>query len=143
MKVGWLGVVLNGFVLGGWYRVLDMTLGTDRRNTKKVLIKCAADQFVYAPIAITSFLSFAPVARGSGNVSDWGREAAKNLRLSFLDVWVMDWKVWPAVNLVAFRFLPSPYRPSFVSVAQVSWQTYMSTVGHNSNSSNSSGGSSP
>jgi len=29
-KVGLLGVLLNGFALGAWYRVLDRYIGSDR-----------------------------------------------------------------------------------------------------------------
>ncbi|CAN0046810.1 unnamed protein product [Pylaiella littoralis] len=130
-KVGLLGILLNGFALGAWYRVLDRYIGSDRTRIQQILKKCVVDQFVYAPFSITSFVSYAAVLNGGGPAQIVG-EAKSNLNETFLSTWIMDWKVWPAANLIMFRFIPSSYRPSFASMVQVAWQAYMSSVSYDS-----------
>ncbi|CAN0198168.1 unnamed protein product [Ectocarpus sp. 12 AP-2014] len=130
-KVGLLGIMLNGFALGAWYRVLDRYIGSDRTRFQQILKKLVVDQMVYAPFSITSFLGYAAVLNGGGpaKVVD---ETKKNLGETFWSIWLTDWKVWPAANLVMFRFIPSSYRPSFASMVQVAWQAYLSSVSYDS-----------
>ncbi|CAM9471059.1 unnamed protein product, partial [Scytosiphon promiscuus] len=130
-KVGLLGILLNGFALGAWYRVLDRYIGSDRTRIQQVLKKCVVDQMVYAPFSITSFVGYAAVLNGGGPSKVLG-DTKRNLEETFWSTWLMDWKVWPAANLVMFRFIPSSYRPSFASVVQVAWQAYMSSVSYDS-----------
>ncbi|CAN0003722.1 unnamed protein product [Ectocarpus sp. 6 AP-2014] len=130
-KVGLLGIMLNGFALGAWYRVLDRYIGSDRTRFQQILKKLVVDQMVYAPFSITSFVGYAAVLNGGGpaKVVD---ETKKNLGETFWSIWLTDWKVWPAANLVMFRFIPSSYRPSFASMVQVAWQAYLSSVSYDS-----------
>lgn len=128
-KVGCLGVALNAGALSSWYRMLDRKVGSDRTNYKQVAIKMFADQTIYAPFAIASFLSYASVVNG-GPADVVLRNAKENLQKSFVPVWISDCCVWPAANFVAFRFISTAYRPSFISLVQVCWQTYMSRVAY-------------
>ncbi|CAB1096995.1 unnamed protein product [Ectocarpus sp. CCAP 1310/34] len=130
-KVGLLGIMLNGFALGAWYRVLDRYIGSDRTRFQQILKKLVVDQMVYAPFSITSFVGYAAVLNGGGpaKVVD---ETKKNLGETFWSIWLTDWKVWPAANLFMFRFIPSSYRPSFASMVQVAWQAYLSSVSYDS-----------
>lgn len=126
-KVGLLGIALNGVALGAWYKVLDKYLGSSRTNMKSVLSKILADQMCYAPFTITSFVTYAAVLNGGGVKKTW-EEARHNMSETFVSTWLMDWKIWPAANLVMFRFIPSSYRPSCASLVCVAWQTYLSSV---------------
>ncbi|CAM9395669.1 unnamed protein product [Hapterophycus canaliculatus] len=101
-KVGLLGILLNGFALGAWYRVLDRYIGSDRTRIQQVLKKCVIDQMVYAPFSITSFVGYAAVLNGGGPSKVLG-DTKRNLEETFWSTWLMDWKVWPAANLVMFR----------------------------------------
>ena len=49
---------------------------------------------------------------------------------SFVSTYMADLCVWPLVNVLNFRYVPLHYRPSFVGVAQIAWQAYMSRVSH-------------
>ena len=73
-----------------------------RTRIRPLLAKCFIDQMVYAPFSITSFVTYATVL-GGGGVAAITKETARNLREIFLSTWLMDWKVWPAANLVMFR----------------------------------------
>lgn len=49
---------------------------------------------------------------------------------SLLSIWVADCFVWPFVNYINFSYIPKNYRPSFVGVALLFWQTFVSSLGH-------------
>lgn len=69
---------------------------------KSVLSKILADQMCYAPFTITSFVTYAAVLNGGGVKKTW-EEARHNMSETFVSTWLMDWKIWPAANLVMFR----------------------------------------
>lgn len=69
---------------------------------KSILAKCLADQMVYAPFSIICFVSYASVLNGGG-IKQVLEETRRNLRERFVSTWLMDWKVWPAANLIMFR----------------------------------------
>lgn len=68
-----------------------------------MLSKCVVDQMVYAPFSITSFVGYAAVLNGGGSPKTILAETRRNLRQTFWSTWLMDWRVWPAANLVMFR----------------------------------------
>ena len=128
--VGVLGIALNGFVLHGWYRVLDRVFGAKLNRWASVLPKVVADQAVYAPIACGSFLAWAAVLKGGSSAEEVAANARRNLEHSFVPLWMADCCVWPFANLIGFRFVPTNYRPSYIGVVQLCWQSYMSSIGH-------------
>jgi Mpv17 / PMP22 family len=126
-KVGLLGLCMNAGALSVWYRVLDRCIGHNRSSVKQVVLKVAADQLVYAPFALTAFLSF------TAAVDETSPEAQQSAALAsvqqnLLRTYIADWSVWPLANAVAFRYMPTAYRPSFISCVQLGWQGYMSSV---------------
>ena len=67
-------------------------------------------------------------------ISNWIGNSASTfegkMRESFASVWLADCCIWPFVNFINFSYVPKNYRPSFVGVAQLVWQTYVSSQGH-------------
>jgi protein Mpv17 len=47
------------------------------------------------------------------------------MRKDFMSAYIADWSVWPIINVVNFRFVPLAFRPSFIGINQLFWQTYM------------------
>jgi protein Mpv17 len=128
-KVGLLGLCMNAGALSVWYRLLDRCIGHNRNSIKQVALKVAADQLVYAPFALTAFLSFtAAVDEQSPEAQQ--RAAIASVQQNLLRTYIADWSVWPLANAVAFRYMPTAYRPSFISFVQLGWQGYMSSVSY-------------
>lgn len=121
-----LGMVMNGVVLYQWYHMLDVVVGASMNNRKLVLIKMAADQFIYAPFAISVFFTASCVKPENLSLDRIIDDATKRLQRSFVSTYLADCLMWPAVNFATFSFIPLHFRPTFVGVAQVIWQTYMS-----------------
>jgi hypothetical protein len=103
--------------------------GSCMKTTKTVLLKCVADQMVYAPFSIMAFFSYASVNKG-GSVSELKDRFIEKSKESFVNTWVADCTVWPIINAVSFSLVPIHIRPTFVGLAQVGWQTYLSHVGY-------------
>lgn len=146
-KTGMLGIFMNGAVLHHWYNFLDLTFGKSMLSKKGVFLKVLADQLVFAPFSIVVFFGFAsclsplPPVHCEGNThcstSDIDNIAVRFLRKmesSFLAVLLADCCTWPFVNFINFSYVPKNYRPSFVGLAQLIWQTYISYMGHNASS---------
>ncbi len=89
---------------------------------------------MYAPFSILAFFSVASFQE-SNSIQKFQSNIEKKVSTSFLKTLLADCALWPFVNFVNFRFIPISYRPSFVAMAQLLWQTYLSTVSH-SNESN-------
>lgn len=41
-----------------------------------------------------------------------------------------NWKVWPAVHLVNFAFVPPPLRILYINVIALFWRTFLSVFGN-------------
>lgn len=128
---GALGVVMNGMCLHVWYRIIDRVFGSTMKSKKTVILKCIADQVVYAPFSIALFLTFASVKQG-GTIADIAQRTEDKMTQSFLSTWIADCTLWPFANFISFSFVPLNYRPTFVGITQLLWQSYMSTVANSS-----------
>jgi protein Mpv17 len=125
-QVGCLGIFINGFVLHYWFRILDRVMGKAMGNMWAVTGKALADQLFFAPVAILLFFSTKALQNLEGDMSGLAAAVYSKMERDFLTTYLADWSMWPAVNMINFRFIPISYRPTFVGFAQLIWQTYMS-----------------
>ena len=144
IKTGFLGVLMNGLFLHHWYRGLDKAFGSSmKKNTRGIIFKMVADQIIYSPIAIAIFFgwvsSYSIENEGTDlvpitnkfNVENINRVVVKfkeKMDNFFLSTWATDCCFWPLINLVNFRYVPLNYRPTYVGIAQIAWQTFMSYI---------------
>jgi hypothetical protein len=143
-KTGILGLMMNGIVLHRWYNILDRLFGSSMIDKKGVVLKMMADQLIFAPFAISIFFALASTVNpgqletkqdiSNKNHDDAGLKQytlfKQKMIDSFWNTYLTDCCLWPFVNLVNFRFIPRNYRPSFIGMAQLVWQTFMSSQGH-------------
>lgn len=132
IQVGLLGMFMNGVFLYSWYSALDRIIGSSMKSNFGVISKVVADQFIYSPLAIVAFFSFSILKLGKDmessllNIKDL-------IDKKFIKTYIADCAMWPLVNLITFKYISLCYRPSFTAMAQLVWQTYMSTVSNNKN----------
>ncbi|KAF8599282.1 hypothetical protein BDV93DRAFT_526229 [Ceratobasidium sp. AG-I] len=85
--------------------------------------RVAADQIVMAPIGLTIFVG----------TMGWmeGRDL-KGIRQKYSDMYapalIANWQVWPAAQLINFRYMPLPYRVPFQATCGVFWTLYLSLL---------------
>lgn len=130
VRVGCLGILINGFGLAVWYKTLDRAFGSSRSSMVGVGLKCLADQIIFAPLACGAYLGWSHLWNPNLTVSQQVSNASQNIQAKLFQVWLADCELWPAANLIGFRFVPTVFRPTFMSFVQLCWQTYMSTISH-------------
>jgi protein Mpv17 len=46
----------------------------------------------------------------------------------FIPALLANWKVWPAVQTINFRFMPLRYRVPFTGAVGIAWQVFLSIL---------------
>ncbi|KAI5300773.1 hypothetical protein KEM56_002212 [Ascosphaera pollenicola] len=111
----------------GWYallkRVFPLTAGA---TTTPVFKRVACDQFIFTPISLCGFFSFLTFAEGLGvNV------LKEKLRDLYVPTLKANYMLWPMVQLINFRMVPTPYQIPFVSTVGIGWTAFLSLTNAN------------
>ncbi|KAJ3017433.1 UNVERIFIED_CONTAM: hypothetical protein HDU68_011688 [Siphonaria sp. JEL0065] len=124
LKMTAFGFGFNGpYSLAGFH-LLDRILGPSS-TFKQAAIKAIASQTFLSPPYLGAFLLFSAiyVTPEDGHPID---TAIKK----FPELYYNAWTVWPAVNMLAFRFLHKGVaRVAFLNAVGVGWNTYMTSLG--------------
>ncbi|RKP12122.1 hypothetical protein BJ684DRAFT_11963 [Piptocephalis cylindrospora] len=93
----------------------------------QVLKRVAADQLIYAPFGLLVF--FTAMGLFEGHDLNGVR---RKIRDNFSHGLLANWAVWPAVQLINFRYVPLFYRVPFVGAVGILWNTFLSWLNHRS-----------
>ncbi|KAI9354720.1 hypothetical protein BD770DRAFT_392086 [Pilaira anomala] len=122
--------------LGGkWYMFLDkffpmpvvtgvVSKAVQSQITKKAngmaVKRMLTDQLLFAPAGLVLFFTTMGIAEGGWeNVKEKFRDA-------YIPALIANYKVWPAVQFINFKFMPLQYRLPFVSSLGIIWNAYLS-----------------
>ncbi|XP_037526170.1 protein Mpv17-like [Rhipicephalus sanguineus] len=114
-----MGVGFVGPVIRMWHLTLERVVGSGVAGSlvfRKVLI----DQVLFAPVFIASLL----VVLGTLQRRSWD-DIENSLRANYLQILKTSYMLWPAAQLINFRFVPLSYRPPFAGCVAVVWSTYL------------------
>lgn len=89
-------------------------------NCLKVII-FLVDQLLFAPVFIGTLISAIGTLQGSKPT-----EIKRKLEREFPDILKANYKLWPAVQLLNFAFVPLNYQVIVVQLVAVLWNTYVS-----------------
>lgn len=131
LLVGFCG----GLALRKWYGILQSQFSSPNKtvNTLKKVsgklkhhaewaspdIPLLVDQILFAP-------SFIAILVGSIGVLQGEKNIVKKLKREFPDILVANYKLWPAVQLLNFYFVPLNYQVVLVQIVAVAWNSYVS-----------------
>ncbi|KAI5282897.1 hypothetical protein KEM54_002500 [Ascosphaera aggregata] len=140
-----------GFIMAplqlGWYAFLKRLFPVyGDATTGPALKRVACDQFIFTPISecsnlrfgdkiakqhladqislptgLVGFFSFLTFAEGMG--TDALKEKLRDIYVPTLKA---NYMLWPIVQVVNFRMIPTPYQIPFVSTIGIGWTAYLS-----------------
>jgi protein Mpv17 len=101
--------------LSKWFPV------TSARGTIPALQRVAMDQLLFAPCSLAWFFTFMTVAEGGEK-----RHLVKKMQDIYLPTLRANYILWPAVQVINFRFMPLSFQIPFVSTIGIAWTAYLS-----------------
>ncbi|XP_048372002.1 protein Mpv17 isoform X3 [Sphaerodactylus townsendi] len=108
LKMMTVGFCFVGPVIGSWYQVLDRLVPA--KTKVAALQKMLLDQGGFAPCFLGCFLAVVGTLNG----------------LSVEDNWSKIKRIWPAVQVVNFYFVPLNYRLAVVQCVAILFNSYLS-----------------
>lgn len=105
--------------LNVWFRVLERVRHTNRHA--QVFARMSIDQFMFSPIFNAIILVNLRLLEGFS--FDKSVDKMKN---DWYDVYTSSLKLWPAVQLVNFYFVPLNYRVILIQVVAFFWNSWLS-----------------
>ncbi|XP_068212915.1 protein Mpv17 isoform X2 [Palaemon carinicauda] len=113
-----LGTFFVGPTLGTWYGALHKYIGSGKGIV--AVKKVAVDQLLFAPGFIVVFLVTLGILEGSSF------EASQDMvRKKYKDILLVNWSVWPAVQICNFSFTPLHHQVLVVQIFALLWNTYL------------------
>ncbi|GAA5961384.1 hypothetical protein JCM21900_006688 [Sporobolomyces salmonicolor] len=83
--------------------------------------RVAADQLGMAPVSLVIFLVSMSMLEGLD-----GEEMREKIRQNYLPILLVNWQVWPILQLINFRYVPLKYRVPFGSICGIAWTAFLS-----------------
>lgn len=106
-----------------FYLYLDKIL--PKKTVGSVLKKILLDQFVMSPVCIVSLFYIVGLMEHK-SVQDCNIEIKKK----FIDIYVIDWLVWPPTQYLNFYFFPLKYQVLFVNFTTAIYNVFLSYMKH-------------
>lgn len=105
-----------------WFSLLTTLFPlTAKSATVPALKRVALDQLVFAPIGLCCFFTFMTVAEGGGK-----KQVVKKFKDIYIPTLKANFLIWPAVQVINFRWMPLRFQIPFVSTIGVAWTVYLS-----------------
>ncbi|KAI9332808.1 integral membrane protein mpv17 pmp22 family [Obelidium mucronatum] len=122
LKLGAFGGLIAGPSIALWYPFLqkNIKLGTE---TKNVVARVVLDQTLFAPTFLGIFITSTTLMNGHSFA-----DVKTRLKDGYSEALINNWKVWPAVQMVNFAFVPLLYRSLVVNTIATGWNTYLSLL---------------
>ncbi|KAJ8910514.1 hypothetical protein NQ315_002456 [Exocentrus adspersus] len=116
-----------GFALGPFHHYFYIWLAKvlPARNVVTVMKKILIDQFIMGPICIVAFF-YSMSALEMKPMVKWNEEV-KN---KFVEVYVMDWCVWPPTQFINFYYVPVKYQVFYINFITMLYNVFLSYIKH-------------
>jgi len=129
-RFAFLNVVFVAPVLHHWYNIINRAI--PGISFRRVLQRTFADEFLFSPIYIPSFLSMLWKLEGTANEDIW-----KMLKSECPSIIVTEWAMWVPTMIFTFRYVPVKFQVMVVNVVGVVWNTFLAYAANNAHSTTS------
>jgi len=102
-----------------WFGILDRHFPAT--GFGQVLLRTLVDQVCMSPLGLAVFFTFMTLAEGGGQ-----RALKRKFLEGYLPTLRANYCVWPAVQIINFKFMPLPLQIPFVNTVGVFWNMYLS-----------------
>ena len=119
------GLLLRGPWVHGWYLLLTRMLdvcGYKRSEQSKwsaVILKTMVDQLTFSPFFTWLYFYVIAMLEGRSFTS-----AQSDIDKHFWNIMFANWKVWPIIGAVNFKYVPPKLQVAFGNVVAVVWTVY-------------------
>lgn len=122
-KMTLMGLCVLGPGLRTWYIILDRVV--KGAGTSAALKKMLLDQTIWAPSFLAMFFCLVSAMNGKGI-----EEVKDKLRNDYVNAMKVNYMIWPAVQIVNFKFVPMQHRVIVVNIVALFWNTYLAYTSH-------------
>ncbi|KAI8825401.1 hypothetical protein BJ741DRAFT_57950 [Chytriomyces cf. hyalinus JEL632] len=122
-----------GFGINGWYflsafQILDKVIGP-AKTLRLATIKAVANQIIFVPPYSAGFLYYSAAYVHTKSIPGAAVNAWDSMVQKFPTVFAMGCLIWPAVNVISFRFVsPGLPRVALMNTVGLCWTTYLASV---------------
>ncbi|KAI8617320.1 hypothetical protein BC830DRAFT_1167091 [Chytriomyces sp. MP71] len=121
-RLALFGGCIAGPSIALWYPFLQRSIAF-KSDWGSVLARVAADQLLFAPTFTAGFIVSTTLMSGRSLT-----DARARLDEGYKEAIVNNWKLWPAVQILNFAFVPLLYRSLIVNTIATGWNTYLSLL---------------
>lgn len=117
-----IGLTLHGPFFHFGFRALDRRFGP-ATTTSNVLTKTVVGQVTLFPAFLCLFYLYMGALEGRS-----GPECIRKLKTAYVPSYVTGTLLWPAANIINFKYVPPHNRVAYVSTVGLLWQAFLSYV---------------
>ena len=122
-KMTVMGLCILGPGLRSWYIILEKVVkGT---GTAVALKKMLLDQIIWAPSFLAMFFCLVGLMNGRSK-----EEIKDKFKIDYVSAIKVNYLIWPAVQMLNFKFVPMQHRVVVVNIVALFWNTYLAYTSH-------------
>ncbi|XP_065155541.1 mpv17-like protein 2 isoform X2 [Atheta coriaria] len=106
-----------------FYKYLDSYI--PKRNLFSITKKILLDQLLMSPVCIAWFFYGMGICENKDL-----QECTKEINGKFVEVYLIDWSVWPPTQFINFYFLPVQYQVLYINFVTMVYNVFLSYIKH-------------
>eukprot|EP00475_Leptophrys_vorax_P011519 TRINITY_DN1807_c0_g1_i1.p1 TRINITY_DN1807_c0_g1~~TRINITY_DN1807_c0_g1_i1.p1 ORF type:complete len:198 (-),score=51.03 TRINITY_DN1807_c0_g1_i1:588-1181(-) len=124
IRQGLIALLYRAPMVHFWYVLLELLMkGWDPSAPLTVVLKVLLDQIAFTPVLLSGYLFILSVLRKQSFKEFLGNYVYKTG--NFWQILFANWKLWPIVHLINFRYVPIHLRVLFGNVVGFFWSIYV------------------
>jgi protein Mpv17 len=124
LRFGLFGLFITGPLLHFWYYFLDRIF-QNKRSIGALILRLLLDQLLFSPLFYVVYYAY--MCALEGNLKYLKFKIFRNLGPTIS----AQLKIWPAAQIINFRFVPAELQVLFSNIVAFVWNVYFSYINNN------------